>query len=120
MSSSPLPTNPIIIPNLPVGKIVDENGNPTDEELQFRQQLITTLQAIIGPEGLIAPAQTSSNINTIATNTAQNPSNPSTTVYTARYGTIIYESNAVSSDTSMKVIVNDGFNVPIIKTITLT
>jgi len=120
MSSAPLPTNPIIIPNLPVGKIVDEDGNPTDEELQFRQQLITTLQSIVGPEGLIAPSQTAANITTIATNTVQNPSNPLTTVYTAQYGTIIYESDAGSPDTSMKVIVNDGTNVPVIKTFTLS
>ena len=48
----------IRVPNLPVGKITDKEGNPTDDELTFRQALVTGLQKNIGNEGLIAPSQT--------------------------------------------------------------
>ena len=42
--------NPVIrIPNLPIGQIVDENGNATDDELSFRHALITSLQNNFDP-----------------------------------------------------------------------
>lgn len=115
-----LPTNPIIIPNLPVGRIVDNDGTPTDEELIFRQQLIESLQRIVGPEGLVSPSQTSADITIIATHQVPDPSNPSNSVYTVDFGTILYETDASTPETSMKVIVDDGTGVPVIKTFTLT
>jgi len=115
-----LPTNPIIIPNLPIGRIVDDDGNPTDEELIFRQQLISSLQRVIGAEGLVAPSQTAVDIATIATHQVPDPSNPANSVYTVDFGTILYEVDAATPETTMKVIVDDGTGVPVIKTFTLT
>ena len=114
MTTQPLPTNPIRIPNLPVGKLIDENGMPTDEELLFRQQLITALQTLIGPEGLVAPSQTAANITAIATNTQDTPAGNE---YTVEFGTILYESDTQT----MKVIISDGnpTPAPVIKTFTL-
>lgn len=112
----PLPTNPIVIPNLPLGNIVDKDGNPTDQFLLFMQQLIFTLQKIVGAEGLVSPSQTTSNINTIAANTVPDPANPASTVYTVEFGTILYD----STTREMKVIVDDGAGVPTVKTFTIT
>ena len=60
------------IPSLPIGKMVDENGNPTQQEQSFRVGLINSLQQNFGPEGMVAPAQAYADIQTIAANQSIN------------------------------------------------
>lgn len=98
------------IPNLPLGKIVDDNGNPTDDELTFRQALVTSLQNYMGNEGLVAPTQTATNITTIQNN--QNSQGQ----YTCAFGTIIYD----STNNSIKIAIDNGSGAPLFKTVTLT
>jgi len=76
------------VPNLPSGKIVDENFNATDDELTFRQVLITSLQDNFGDEGVVIPSQPTTAIATIQAN--QNQSAPPQ--YTCQAGTFIYDS----------------------------
>jgi len=75
---------PIRIPNLPMGKLVDENGHPTDNELTFRQALITSLQNYMGNEGLVSPTQNDADKTTIQDNV------DSQGTYTCELGTILY------------------------------
>jgi hypothetical protein len=98
------------IPNLPVDKMVDELGNPSGPELIFRQTLVQALQQGAGPEGLVCPTLTASQITTIQNN--QN----SQGAYTCQYGTIVYNSTA----NSIMIAVNSGSNTPLFKTVTLT
>lgn len=108
--------NPNIrVPNLPVGKMVDENGAPTPEELTFRQRLVSSLQDNFGPEGLVAPTQTAANITVIQNNTTPNPSGGAA-VPTCQFGTILYNVTA----NSIMIAVDDGSGSPIFKTVTLT
>ncbi len=91
MSNQNIIRNNVRIPNLPMGRIVDENGMPTDDELLFRQSLLTLLQNTLGTEGLVAPSQTAANIVVIAGNqvTTQGANPP--TNYTMAPGTILYD-----------------------------
>ena len=43
------------IPNLHMGEMVDKEGYPTDDELTFRQVLISNLQRLFGSEGVVLP-----------------------------------------------------------------
>ena len=107
---------PIRIPNLPIGKMVEQDGNPTQQELTFRQNLITSLNNYVGSQGLVAPSQTTDNINTIETNTSINPSTGKLPgPYTCQPGTIIYNTD---TDTLMVAILVAG--VPTFKTFTVT
>lgn len=103
------------IPNLPVGAMIDDNGNPTPVELLFRQNLIQTLQQGAGPEGLVAPSQPNAaapnNFITQIQNNTDAQGN-----YTCAYGTILYNSTA----NSIMIAVNNGSGAPIFKTVTLT
>lgn len=102
------------IPNLPLDKMVDENGNPSAPELIFRQTLIQALQQNAGPEGLVAPTQVNSvaepNITTIQNNKDAQGN------FTCQFGTIVYNSTA----NSIMIAINNGSNAPIFKTVTLT
>lgn len=76
---------PIRIPNLPMGKIVDDDGDPTDDELTFRQGLITQLNKLFGSEGAVLPSLTTTQIDTIVANkNAQGQ-------YTCAFGTMFYD-----------------------------
>lgn len=109
-------TEPVIrIPNLPSGRMVDENGMPTEEELTFRQALLTLLQDLFGAEGLVPPAQTTTNITAIATNQKQAQGASDSLVYTMNPGTIIFD----STSGTLKVNIPSG-GVPAIKTFTVT
>jgi len=56
-------SNPYIrVPNLPNGQITDANGNATDDEITFRNALITGLQKNFGNEGCVFPTQTYDNM----------------------------------------------------------
>jgi|ERR1700677_1952145 len=110
----------IRIPNLPSGKIVDENGLPTDSELTFREGLLTLLQQIAGAQGLVMPQQTTANITAIATNQQTTPvgsinTNASISTYTCQPGTFIYNS---TNDTVQVSVLTLG--VPSFKTVTVT
>jgi len=97
------------IPNLPISPMVNEEGYPSDVELNFRQNLISALQQGAGPEGLVAPSQPTANITKIAANQLPNGE------YTAQGGTIIYDS---ATDTLKVIVLVAG--VPTVKTFTVT
>lgn len=88
--------NQVRIPNLPMGRIVDENGKATDDELTFRQALLTLLQQLAGTEGLVMPQQTTANITAIQNNRMNVPVGNTggvNQIYTCAYGTMIYDSD---------------------------
>lgn len=72
------------IPNLPTGPMVDEEGMPTNDELVFRQNLVTSLQNNFGSEGMVAPTQLYADMLIIQNNT--NISGQ----YTCAFGTCLY------------------------------
>lgn len=75
------------IPNLHMGKIVDEKGYPTDDESTFRQVLITNLQRLMGNEGLVIPSLSYADIVKVVTNTQ---TIGGITRYTCAFGTLFY------------------------------
>jgi hypothetical protein len=75
------------IPNLPMGRIVDEKGFPTDDELTFRQVLLTNLQRLMGNEGLVIPSLEYADIVRIVNNTE---TVGTITRYTCAFGTLFY------------------------------
>lgn len=101
------------IPDLPLGRMVTEEGEPTDEELTFRQSLISNLQSWVGNEGLVAPTQTAADITIIQNNTQGNQSG--FTMYTCGFGRILYD----VTNNKMVVSIDDGTGVPIFKEIML-
>lgn len=110
----------MIIPQLPVSKIVDKEGYPTSEELQFRQNLIQALQLGASEEGLAMPTQ--SNTNMLEIQNAQNPQGQ----YTCQLGTMLYvifDPNDYTQDKVMIAVRNDNTypsTPPLFKTVTLT
>lgn len=107
--------NAVRIPNLPLGQMVDENGNATPSELTFRQTLLTNLQKNFGDEGCVIPIQTTANITTIQNNQAIN-NETGVLGYTCGYGRFIYNSDT----NTIMVSVDNGLGVPVFKTVTLT
>jgi hypothetical protein len=116
MADIPIQRDSVRIPNLPMGKIVDDNGMPTQDEQTFRQALLTLLESIAGNEGLVAPILTSSQITTVQNNSQQVPGANPGFYYTCQYGTIVYNSTA----NSIQIAIDNGSGVPIFKTVTLT
>lgn len=107
------------IPNLPTGAIVDKDGMPTDDELFFRQNLITALQKLMGDEGLVIPSQTTSDISTIVANQSYILSGDTVVgSYTCEPGTLLYDSTVVDPTQAVKVTINVA-GVPTLKTIVL-
>lgn len=108
----------IRVPNLPMGQIVDKDGNATDDELTFRHILITSLQNNFGAEGVVVPTQDATNIAIIEANREPNPIALPTVpgAYTCAFGTILYNSTA----NSIMIAVDGGGGVPLFKTVTLT
>ena len=97
------------IPNLPVGIMVESNGNPSAEELLFRQNLIQTLQNGVGQEGYVVPSQKATDIATIVANTNTQGQ------YTCAPGTLLYD----TTNNLLKAVILVG-GVPTLKTVTLT
>ena len=97
--------------------MIDENGNTSDDELNFRQVLITNLQTLFGPEGCVVPTQTAADILAIQNNNYVEQGSGET-IYTCAFGTILYNSTA----NSIMIAVSDGLipPKPIFKTVTLT
>lgn len=115
MSNIPT-TEPVVrIPNLPSGRMVDEDGMPTEEELTFRQALLALLENLFGPEGLVPPAQPTTNITAIATNQNITQGSSDVTGYTMQAGTILYNSTLGTLVVNLPVL-----GVPTIKTFTVT
>lgn len=110
----------MIIPQLPVSKIVEQDGYPTSEELLYRQNLQQALQLGASEEGLVAPTQSQANATII-----QNAQNPQLQ-YTCALGTILYVITDPLDYTQDKVMIavrNDNTypaTPPIFKTVTLT
>lgn len=75
------------IPDLPVSAITEENGYPSATELQFRQNLVQSLQYSISDEGLVPPSQNTANIAII-----QNATNAQGQ-FTCPKGTLIYNTD---------------------------
>lgn len=116
-----LPQQPIRVPNLPQGPIVDKNGNATQEYLSFLQGMLTLLQKYFGQEGLVAPTQANGApptdyITQIQDNQMPDPITGNPGPYSCQYGTIIYNSTA----NTVMMAINNGSNVPVFKTVTLT
>lgn len=120
----PASRNVTRIPNLPIGPIVDSNGQATDEELTFRQALLSLLQDFVGNEGLVMPKQNSADVTIIQNNTAQAQGATPNFVYTCQYGTLLYDVNDDSPNVhplkdEVVVAVNNGSDVPIFKQVVL-
>ncbi|MGL6123752.1 MAG: hypothetical protein ACRC1W_12210 [Shewanella sp.] len=98
----------IRVPNLPTGFMTEADGSPTDDEMVFRQNLISSLQQNFGNEGLVAPSQSAANIAIIAANQNENSQ------YTTQAGTMIYNTD---TDALMVAILVAG--VPTFKTVTV-
>ena len=75
------------IPNLHMGEMVDSNGYPTDDELTFRQVLISNLQRLMGNEGLVIPSLLYADIVKVVNNVQ---TIGSITRYTCAFGTLFY------------------------------
>lgn len=103
----------IRIPNLPVGRLVDENGNTTDEEQTFRQTLISSLQDNFGNEGCVVPSQTTDNITKIQNHTVIDQATGNS-VYTCKGGTLIYDTDT----DELKVAILSG-GIPSFKVVTV-
>lgn len=109
------PRNAVRIPNLPMGQLVDSSGRATDDELTFRQSLLTLLQSIAGNEGLVMPSQTTTDITTIQNNTETTPGATPNTSYSCAPGTFIYDST--TNQVKVAILVA---GVPTFKVVTVT
>lgn len=103
----------IRIPNLPMGKVVDENGFASDDEQTFRQTLISSLQDNFGSEGCVVPSQTTANITTIQDNTYIDQATGDT-VYSCKGGTLVYDTDT----NQLKVAILSG-GVPTFHVVTV-
>jgi hypothetical protein len=107
-------SGPIRIPNLPSGQITDDKGNATDDELTFRQSLVSLLQDILGPEGLVAPQQDATSIAAIVAATTEALGATPDFVYACPPGNIVYNT---TTDTMQVTVLVAG--VPTLRTFVL-
>ena len=119
MANRNIQNSNVRIPNLPLGKIVDENGMATSEEQMFRQGLLNLLQTLMGEQGLVIPSQTTANITSIQNYRQPSPGATPDYLYPCQFGTLIYNSDIVDQTKSILVAINNGGS-PLFKTITLT
>lgn len=103
------------IPNLPMGHIVEDGGMPTDDELTFRQTLITNLQRLIGNNGVVLPSLTSLEIADLANQKRYEPGQLASAQYTTAFGTLVYD----STTNEIKAAIDDGTGKPIFKVVKL-
>ncbi len=114
------------VPALPMGPITDKEGNPTDNELLFRTQLITSLQKNFNNEGLIAPTQTNLLADPIAVNNfhirqIQNARIPDPITfapgaYSCGFGRFLYD----VTNNRILVSIDGGGGIPAFMEVTLT
>jgi hypothetical protein len=112
------------IPNLPLGNIVDENGNTTPSEETFRQTLVSNLQNLFGQEGCVIPIQTPTGATTIINNSIINEAT-GVAQYSCQLGTLLYiqDPTDYTQDKVVIAVRNDNTypsTPPIFKTLTLT
>lgn len=125
MPADTLPQQNIRVPTLPIGRMVDKEGMPTDDELLFRTQLITSLQENFNYEGLVMPTQQNGASPNDFVTQIQNHQNIKGQ-YTCALGTMLYVIPDPLDYTQDKVMIavrnsNDFPNsAPIFKTVTLT
>jgi hypothetical protein len=124
MPASTLIQQDVRVPALPMGTMVDKDGNPTDDELLFRTQLITSLQRNFNNEGLVAPTQGNAASPNDYVTQIQNHQNIQGQ-YTCQLGTILYVIPDAADYTQDKVMIavrNDNTypsTPPLFKTVTL-
>jgi len=109
----------IRVPNLPQGRLVDEQGLPTEEFLTYLQALTQSLQRNYGPEGLVMPTQSPDNVTIIQNNQNQQGQ------FTCQLGTMLYsqDPNDYTLDTVKIAVRNTNdypVSAPLFKTVTLT
>lgn len=102
-------TDEIRIPNLHMGEMVDNTGYPTDDEMTFRQVLITNLQRLFGNNGVVLPSLTTVEIGYVENNVDIQGRK------TCAYGTMVYDTTV----NQVKVAINIGGN-PVFKVIPYT
>jgi hypothetical protein len=102
------------IPNLPTGAMTDKDGMPTNDELVFRQNLVTSLQNNFGSEGLIAPTQTNAAAPDNFIKQIQDFQLPNGQ-YTCGFGRFLYD----ATNNRMLVSIDGGAGVPAFMEITL-
>lgn len=112
------------IPNLPLDKMVDDQGRPSPTELTFRQTLVSNLQKLFGNEGCVVPVQSPGNVTLIQNNAVINQST-GVLNYTCQLGTILYSQHPTDYTMDKVVIAvrNDNtypLTPPVFKTVTLT
>jgi hypothetical protein len=101
------------IPNFQDIPVIVKKGDDyffSDEWRTILLALFETLQTNASNEGLVMPTQSAANITTIQNNQYTNGQ------YSTAYGTMIYD----STDNSVRIAINNGSNVPVFKTVTLT
>jgi hypothetical protein len=116
----------IRIPNLPMGALVDDKGVATDDELTFRQALVTNLQKLFGDEGMVAPSQTNKladpdpnenfHIRQIQNNRLPNPITGAPDQYTCGFGRFLYD----ATNNRILVSIDVGGGVPGFAEVNLT
>jgi hypothetical protein len=114
-------TDVIRIPNLPMGHIVEQDGMPTDDELTFRQVLVTNLQRLFGNEGVVLPSLAYADIVSIV-NAYQNIGG--TQRYTCAPGTLFHSTYDPLEPMSNKILatIQDPLNLsgpPLLKEVNL-
>jgi hypothetical protein len=97
------------VPDLPVAPLVDKEGKPTAPEMQFRQNLVQSLQTVTSSEGLVPPTQDTANIAIIQDNVTNQG------VFTCLPGTLIY-----NTDTDELKVCIYVAGVPTFKTVTVS
>lgn len=102
-------TDEVRIPNLHMGEMVDNTGYPTDDEMTFRQVLITNLQRLFGNNGVVLPSLTTVEIGYVENNVDIQGRK------TCAYGTMVYDKTV----NQVKVAINIGGN-PVFKVIPYT
>lgn len=102
------------IPALPIGKMVNPNGDPSTEELIFRQTLMSSLISNMGSEGLVAPSQTTADIAEIVAAEQQFQGVTPEMQRTCQPGTFFYDT---TTDKVMVTILVAG--VPTLKEVSL-
>ena len=121
MAINTLVPQSIRVPTLPLGPMVDETGNPTDNELLFRNQLITSLQNNFNYEGLVMPTQTDAAspddfIKQIQNARVPDPITGAPGAYTCGFGRFLYD----ATNNRILVSIDGGGGVPAFMTVTLT
>lgn len=125
MTVNTLPEQSIRVPTLPIGRMVDKEGMPTDDELLFRTQLITSLQNNFNYEGLVMPTQQNGASPQDYVTQIQNHQNIKGQ-YTCALGTMVYvivDPNDYTQDKVMIAVRNSNDypeSAPLFKTVTLT